>query len=178
MGSGLTSLLFLSRTLSEPRDPVEKIRLLSGSLIQKMNEIIWTMEREHDSLESLISYIRVNAAETLENAEIPYQFKVREDIPAIPVSQQFRRNIYLVVKEAIHNVVRHSGATEVSITVLFTTDLQITIRDNGKGLDPGAEHRFGNGMKNMRHRMEQVRGSLRISSSEGVLLELTAPLGI
>lgn len=178
MGSGLTSLLFLSRTLAEPNDAAEKIRQLSGSLLTKMNEIIWTMEQEHDTLESLIAYIRVNIAQMLENAGISYKFQVAEKIPALTVSQQFRRNIYLVVKEAIHNVIRHAAATTVTITVLFTSQLEIDVTDNGKGFDPASERRFGNGMKNMRQRMQQAEGTLRITPAPGggAHLHLTAPL--
>jgi two-component system NarL family sensor kinase len=176
MGSGLTSLLFLSRTLNEPKDTAEKIRHLSGSLLQKMNEVVWTMEHEHDTLESLIAYIRVNVAQTLENAGMAYHFQGNEDIPVLSVSQQFRRNIYLVVKEAIHNVIRHAEATTVTITVLCIAQLEITIRDNGKGFDPASERRFGNGMKNMRQRMDQVRGTFVITSDNGASLHLTAPL--
>jgi len=176
MGSGLTSLLFLSRTLGEPKDTTEKIRHLSTDLLTKMNEIIWTMEQEHDTLESLIAYIRVNAAQILENAGISYQFQVGENIPALSVSQQFRRNIYLIVKEAIHNVIRHAEATTVVIAISFASQLEIDIIDNGKGFDPASERRFGNGMKNMRQRIQQVDGTLQITSIKGTHLHLTAPL--
>jgi signal transduction histidine kinase len=176
MGSGLTSLLFLSRTLGEPRDTAEKIRHLSADLLTKMNEIIWTMEQEHDTLESLIAYIRVNVAQILENAGISYQFQVGEHIPALSISQQFRRNIYLIVKEAIHNVIRHADATTVNIAILFVSQLEIDITDDGKGFDPASERRFGNGMKNMRQRIQQVGGTLQITSIKGAHLHLTAPL--
>jgi len=176
MGSGLTSLLFLSRMLGEPKDTAEKIRHLSTDLLTKMNEIVWTMEQEHDTLESLIAYIRVNVAQILENAGISYQFQVGENIPAFSVSQQFRRNIYLIVKEAIHNVIRHAEATTVTITILFASQLEVDITDNGKGFDPASERRFGNGMKNMRQRIQQVGGTLQITSIKGTQLHLTAPL--
>jgi two-component system NarL family sensor kinase len=176
MGTGLTSLLFLSRTLNEPQEAVEKIRYLSGSLIHKMNEIVWTMEHEHDTLESLIAYIRVNTSQSLENAGISYHFQGGEEIPQLSVSQQYRRNIYLTVKEAIHNIIRHAEATAAAISVTFTHELEIVIRDNGKGFVPAAGRRFGNGMKNMQERMAQVGGTFTILPGEGAMIRLTAPL--
>lgn len=190
MGSGLTSLLFLSRSLQtttagaaateEMREQheglIKRMQNTAEGLIRKMNEIIWTMNNEQDTIESLFAYIRTNTAETLENAGIDYDFAVIADAE-IALSQEFRRNIYLVTKEAVHNVIRHARASKVTISLVATeAQLNIIIRDNGKGIDTMSGNRFGNGLKNMQRRMEQVRGTFTIRNDNGTLVDLQAPL--
>ena len=181
MGSGLTSLLFLGRGLNPPDDQgraiTRKMQSTAEGLIRKMNEIIWTMNYEQDSLESLIAYTRTNAAEMLENAGIDFRYSVQDPLPQMPVNQEFRRNLYLVVKEAVHNIVRHSGASFVQTdTSVIDGTLVIIIHDNGKGFDPAAGHRFGNGLKNMARRMQQAGGKIDWVIDNGTRVVLQAPV--
>jgi signal transduction histidine kinase len=143
-----------------------------------MNEIIWTMNHEEDTLDSLISYIRANAAEALDTAGIGYRFQVADPVPDTHVSQEFRRNIYLILKEAVHNVIRHANADKVVISFIIDRRLEITIQDNGKGFDGGEDRRFGNGLKNMRRRAKDIGGELTIQDQEGTRLRLTVPLPV
>ncbi|HEY0273752.1 MAG TPA: tetratricopeptide repeat protein, partial [Chitinophaga sp.] len=136
MGAGLTSMLFLSRSIQgQGQEQVTgRLRQMAESLVQKMNEIIWTLNHEEDTLDSLVAYIRLHIAETLDHAGIAYTFNVTAPLPEIPVSQEVRRNVYLVCKEAVHNIIRHAAATRVEITIATNGHLHIEIRDNGKGL--------------------------------------------
>jgi signal transduction histidine kinase len=176
MGAGLTSVLFLGRAIQQPAEIAEKITYTAEGLVRKMNEIIWAMNDGHDNLDSLIGYIRRNMAEALDNAGIEYNFQVEEPLPDAHISQSFRRNIYLVVKEAVHNVIRHAQATEVIISVNITDELNIVIRDNGRGIEHSAKNRFGNGLKNMDERMKEVNGLLHIDGKKGTVINLRAPL--
>ena len=179
MGSGLTSLLFLSRTLpaEAAAHTVVKMQNIAEQLIRKMNEIIWTLNHEQDTLDSLVAYIRSNMAETLEHAGIDFRCQVSEPVAALPLSQEFRRNIYLIVKEAVHNIVRHAGASAAAISIgVVDHQLGITVSDNGRGIDPSAGNRFGNGMKNMRRRAEQIGATLELVSRPGVYISVWAPL--
>ena len=79
-----------------------------------------------------------------------------------------RRNLYLVVKEALHNVIRHSGATTAELAVSWNGSvLELRIRDNGKGFDQGSLSGIGNGMTTMSSRVESAGGVFRISSEPG-----------
>jgi len=176
MGSGLTAMLFLSRSVREPETAAVKIQRTAADLVRKMNEIIWTMNPEQNSLDSLIAYIRVNTAEALENAGLAYQFHMPENIPAITIQQELRRNLYLAAKEAVHNIIKHAGATEVHITITVNNGLGITIQDNGRGFEAAATAPFGNGLKNMDRRMRQVGGALQVINDKGTIVYLTAPL--
>jgi len=178
MGSGLTLLLFLSRSLAHQNDITHKINQTADFLLKKMNEIIWAMNSEENTLESLISYIHVHMAELLDNVGISYHFHIDRPIVSTAISQELRRNVYLVVKEAIHNVVKHARASCVSINVHVGKDLEISISDDGKGFDQEKAQRFGNGLKNMHARMAKINGWLRIEVSKGTCLALSVPLSI
>lgn len=178
MGSGLTSMLFLSRSIEGADEATGKIKNTAESLIRKMNEIIWAMNYEQDSLDSLIAYIRINAAETLDNAGIHYRFQVSDPIPDLYVNQQFRRHIYLTVKEAVHNIIKHAAATEVNIDILTGRELEIAIQDNGKGFGHNRQRRFGNGIKNMEERIRDLNGRFELVAEKGTLVRLSIPLPV
>jgi signal transduction histidine kinase len=169
-------MLFLSRNIEGSAEVAGKIKSTAESLIRKMNEIIWTMNYEQDSLDSLIAYIRINAAETLDNASIRYRFHISDPIPDLPVNQKFRRNVYLAVKEAVHNIIKHAAATEVSISILTDQALEIAIQDNGKGFDHSRQQRFGNGIKNIEQRMRDLGGRFELVNEQGTLVRLSIPL--
>jgi signal transduction histidine kinase len=81
---------------------------------------------------------------------------------------QVRHNLFLIIKEALNNVVKHSAATEVRFRLRFdNARLQIAISDNGQGFSLGTEQSFGNGLLNMRKRAEHIRGELTMQSEPG-----------
>ncbi|MFT4152184.1 tetratricopeptide repeat protein [Parafilimonas sp.] len=175
ISSGLTSMLFLSRSVQGQETITSKLKNLSQDLVQKMNEIIWTMNFDQDTLENLVAYMRKQIAETLDNAGIAYSFAVTDFLPPKTVSQEFRRNIYLAGKEAVHNIIKHAGATKVTITIEADELLHVIISDNGKGFS-NTNIRFGNGVKNMRQRMQLLNGSIEIINNHGTTVILTAPM--
>lgn len=179
MGSGLTSLLFLSRSIHGQDATVLRLRQTAERLIEKMNEIVWIMNHEQDSLDRLIAYMRLHIADVLDSAGLEYQFEVTEQLPAVTLTQEFRRNIYLSAKEAVHNSVKHAGASLVHITITVTDLLEIIIEDNGHGFQKNKKASFGNGLRNMQRRMEQLGGSVEISFvAQGTKVVLSAPLPI
>ncbi|PZR27628.1 MAG: hypothetical protein DI535_09405 [Citrobacter freundii] len=178
MGSGLTSMLFLSRTIQGQDNVVSRIKQTAQDLIQKMNEIIWIMNHEQDTLDRLVAYMRIHIAESLDNAGIDYSFTATDPLPAMPLNQEYRRNIYLCSKEAVHNCIKHAGATKVEIMVNITDHLEVIIKDNGRGIT-GNKNSAGNGLGNMKRRMEQAGGVFTIQSGEqGTTVILNAPLPV
>jgi len=178
MGSGLTSIVFISRTLEVQDKAAVRLRQTAEQLIQKMNEIIWIMNYEQDTLDNLVAYMRLQIAEGLDNAGIDYEFTVTETLPALALSQEYRRNLYLSAREAVHNTIKHSGATKVTISIQVTDRLEVIIDDNGRGLEDGKTN-SGNGLRNMQRRLEQVGGKFAILSNvKGTRITLTAPLPV
>ena len=95
------------------------------------------------------------------------------------VKQEMRRNLYLASKEAVHNIIKHAGATEAVIAIfIINNELRITIQDNGHGFENPAHMPFGNGLKNMDRRMKQIGGYLLVVNDEGTVVNLAAPLAL
>ncbi|NIG54321.1 sensor histidine kinase [Chitinophaga sp. Cy-1792] len=183
LGSGLSTIRLLSeiakRKIQDPSQTkeIERISETAGEMVDKMSEIIWAMNSSNDSLANLIAYMRSFAADFLEHAHITHQFYFPETIPNIKLSGGTRRNIYLAVKESLHNVVKHAKATEVVIEVKMNNkNMTIMIKDNGKGFDQEKVRLFGNGLKNIQKRAQAVGGNAEITSNNGTIVFLDIPL--
>lgn len=181
IGSALTTILYLSddlKTKNKDSDSniAEKISSTASGIVDNMNEIIWSMNRQYDTLDDLIAYTRQHAVEFLRNHSLNYHFDVPESIPDIPISGEQRRNIFLVIKESLNNIVKHSCATEVNISFCFKEGIQVCIHDNGKGVETLSQRRFGNGLKNMQQRMESIGGNFSIENNSGTTVQLFCPL--
>ena len=140
LGAGLSRIKFLSETIGikkqkqEPiEDEISSIRNYTHEMIDKMGEIVWALNEKNDSLESIISYIRLFAVEYLSNNNLTCKVNLPAEISTIIVKGETRRNIFLSVKECLHNIVKHAGATEVDINISANHELVIRIHDNGKG---------------------------------------------
>ena len=182
LGSGLTTIRYLAGGLSlqsgdSSKEKAEKIVTSAKSLVDNMNDIIWTMKSDNNSLSETLAYIRKQAAEQLETAGIDYHFDFPKDIPAINLSNDLKRNLLLISKEAIHNIVKHSAATNVTLSAqLGTGGLQLRIMDNGKGINLAEISHFGNGMKSMRKRAEEVQALFEVLNDKGTTIVIKSRL--
>ena len=183
LGAGLSQIKFLSEAIGMKRQkhlPIEEevssIRSFSDEMIDKMGEIVWALNEKNDTLSDLLSYTRSYAVEYLSQNGIKCHIEEPENIPPLNVSGEFRRNIYLTVKEALHNIVKHAQATEVWITIEIATWLVIKIRDNGIGIDNSSRSSFGNGLVSMKNRIKELKGVFEAESREGTEIRLKAPL--
>lgn len=181
LGSGVTAIRLLSeialqKTKEQPVEEIQKISYNANELMTKMNAIIWSMNPSNDTVSSLVAYIRSYASEYLDNFKMDYQVKVTDEVPDTEISGVRRRNIFLVLKESLNNVMKHAHATEVIIHIHFNHHMLIEISDNGKGMDKDKLNQFGNGLKNMQRRMESIAGSFEIASVAGTTVKLTVPL--
>jgi signal transduction histidine kinase len=182
LGSGVTAIRLLSeiarqKTKQQPVEEISRISYNANELMTKMNAIIWSMNPGNDTVNSLVAYIRSYASEYLDNFDMDYHINVATDIPDTDVSGVKRRNIFLVLKESINNVMKHAKATEVEINIRFVgNNMLIEIADNGKGIDSEKLNQFGNGLKNMQRRMEGIGGSFSILNNNGTTVKLEMPL--
>lgn len=179
LGGGLTTIKFLSqkvlrKTTDEPtKVQVKKIVNQSETLVNNMSEIIWAMNSGFDTLSSLISFSRRYAHSFMEDYGIDLKFKVEGKVTNIKLSGTERRNMFLVIKELLHNSVKHSQSTIVNIDFMISDDLVIVIRDNGIGITEEGE--LGNGLKNMKARMEKIGGNYSHQNESGLRTRLTFP---
>jgi signal transduction histidine kinase len=133
-----------------------------------ISELVWATNPRHDTLESSIAYLREHAARQFEPASINAAFDFPQTIPALRVSAMFRRNTAMIVKEAINNLLKHSGARNASLKVEVTdTFLTIALVDDGRGFDPAKPRHTRSGMGNMRQRVEDLQGALKMDAAPG-----------
>jgi signal transduction histidine kinase/ligand-binding sensor domain-containing protein len=184
LGANLTRISLLSQSahgeLGNPTQTaaqLDRIYDTSRELTRSMDEIVWAVNPQHDTLDSLASYLGNFAQEYLVSINIRCRLDVPLHLPHWPITAEMRHNVFLAFKEALHNVVKHSDAREVSI--LLATDnygFQLAVRDNGKGFDPDhvtPRPGRGNGLKNMRQRLHEIGGRCEIKSGPGKGAEIT-----
>lgn len=177
LGSGLTKIKFLSQGSREPEKVLEnfdKIKIIAVELIENMGEIIWALRDENDSSENLFAFIKKYAAEYTEDNNLELQIFIDENIDNQHVKGDVRKNIFLSVKEVLHNIVKHSEAKQVTINIVMQDFLKITIKDDGKGFDPKST-KEGNGLKNLKKRMEKLKGSMEIVQNNGTEIIFKIP---
>jgi signal transduction histidine kinase len=172
LGSGVTAIRLMSEIVkSKMKDTtfpeIEKISNSANELLNKMNTIIWTMTSSNDSVENLIAYIRSYAVEFFENTAIDCIFSMPASIPSREISGEKRRNIFLSVKEALNNVLKHSQCSVVRINVTVRDRMTVEIQDDGIGIDLEKLRKFGNGLNNMKKRMASINGEFNIENHQG-----------
>jgi signal transduction histidine kinase len=179
LGSSLTSIALSTELLRSKMegntDEVDKIADTSSTMVDSLNEIIWSLNSGNDSVKSLIAYIRKMYFTFLEDSGIEHQFEASPITEDFPLSGSKRRAIYLTTKEALNNVVKHAKAKAVQLTVSIKENyLFIQLKDDGVGLENLNE--FGNGLKNMKHNMESIAGSIQFKNENGTQITISYPL--
>ncbi len=180
LGAGLSTIRFLSEKVKRncfsdtTKNDAEKIVNNSNELVQKMNELIWAMNEKNDTLEDLLFYARAYAAGYGEENNLQMDIFMPEKIPEIMVAGEMRRNVFLTLKESLHNVVKHANAKKVVIKFNTDKNLSVIIQDDGKGFSKINEE--GNGLKNMKKRIESIGGFFEIINANGVTIKIIVPL--
>ena len=185
LGAGLTEVsLLASAGLGEFQD-AEKIsgRLRAvgekaRSLVTGLDVIVWAVDPKHNSLQSFADYLESYTKELLSASDIVCRFKIPIECGAVTLTGAVRHSLLLAIKEALNNVIRHAAATEVELHVSQTGhSLEIVIADNGRGFDRNSIRR-GNGLTNMRERLEALHGQCHIESKpgKGTTVKFTVPL--
>ena len=192
LGANLTRISLLSQSahgdlqnVTQAAEQLDRIYDTSRELTRSMDEIVWAVNPQHDTLDSLASYLGNFAQEYLVPLHIRCRLEMPLHLPHLPITAETRHNIFLAFKEALHNVVKHAGASEVSIFLdLQGEGFTLAVRDNGKGFDPAAVPERpgrGNGLKNMRQRLDKLGGRCEIRSAPGagaeIRFSITGPTG-
>jgi signal transduction histidine kinase len=187
LGSTLTRLSLLSDLVKVDKDKPEQVEIHASKLsqaadqtVRALEEIVWAVRPGSDTLQSLVDYIAHFANELFEGNSTRCRLDLPHDLPALALPPDLRHNIFLIIKEALTNALKHSGAGEVQVHAKISGyTLEILVRDDGKGFDPAslAEGRR-NGLGNMRRRAEVIRGGLELQSAagEGTTMKLSVNL--
>ncbi len=186
LGAALTRIVTLGETAKgqaanglQNRATLDRITQAARDVTSRMSELIWVINPRHDTLENLAVYLREQAAKQFEGLPIQARFQIEPITTDCQISATFRRNVMLVVTEALHNLVKHSDATEMQLRLTAeSSELTIHIEDNGRGFDLKTRTGAGNGLGNMQRRMADLGGSfdLRSACGQGTRIQIRAPL--
>ena len=174
----LSAMAHSNQSLPETaRIEFNQISQMSRDLIAALYETVWAVNPENDNLDALGNYLCQMLNQMCEQAQLECNLDVQDLPKDIQVSSQIRHNITLAVKESLNNAIKHSKATEVNFRITFQNMLlTISLRDNGCGFSL-AETPTGNGLKNIKSRLDSIGGSSSIESQPGsgttVYLRLT-----
>jgi len=157
------------------RRHVMELSQSSRAVTRAVDEIIWAVTPGNDTLETFTGFIGQFVENTLKPTGMACRLALPTELPNLPMMATVRHCLYLVLREALNNVIRHAGARTVRFTLaLSDRRLTLTLADDGCGFDPGrqsalAEERLcrGNGLANMRKRMAEIGGSLDLVSTPG-----------
>ncbi|MCG3119601.1 MAG: hypothetical protein ALAOOOJD_02039 [bacterium] len=153
---------------------MERVGNVARELSVAMSDVVWSINPQHDSGEALQRRLSVFAHEICRAKNIALNFEASEPLAGMKLHPEFRRNLLLIAKEALHNAVKYSGSPRVAVK--FETNgehLVVEIADSGKGFDP-AGTKNGNGLNNMRSRAEKLGGACEIISTPGQGTRVTA----
>lgn len=187
LGQGLTQVGILGSLAKNPSVTTELKNLYldqlseaARTLVTGLDEIVWAVNPKYDSVASLASYYALFAQRFLNLAGIACRFDTVDELPNFPMASQLRHGIFLAFKEALNNVVRHSGATEVRLGITVNQDqLMISIADNGCGFEAGAGTPGSDGVTGLHERLKKLGGRCVINSHErkGTTVEFSLALG-
>lgn len=201
LGANLTEISLLSEiaqgtgaSAQEMQADVRRIGTMARALTVSLSEIVWAVNPRNDNFESFVTYACNYAEDYLRRVGIRCRLEMPTKLPGTIITSEMRHNLFLVIKEALNNIVKHAQASEVRMSfALEDNGFKLTIKDNGKGIHPlptwaefGQERdttaprvNRGNGLVNMRDRVKSMGGRIHLSNPSvgGAKVELTVPFG-
>ncbi|NND33283.1 MAG: hypothetical protein HKN76_11895 [Saprospiraceae bacterium] len=166
----------LEYTASEKDKPkLKRISDMSRNAMAQMRDVIWATDARKDRFEDLLVRMKEHAAEMLFSGGISYQFHVKGILPDKKLPVQVRQNLYLIFKEAITNVAKHSSATKVNIYLNREgSHLEMIITDDGSGVSINGQKSSlnGSGLKNMEMRAKNIHADFSINKDDGFKISL------
>jgi signal transduction histidine kinase len=159
-------------------NPLSTIASTSRELVDSMSDIVWAVNPNRDHLSDLSQRMRRFASDLLTAHDIVFHFNAQETERPVRLDAHVRRQVFLIFKESIHNMVRHSACRNVKIELRIEKHaMHLTLADDGKGFDPQQES-DGHGLMSMRQRAGTLGATLEITSQEnhGTVISLKVPL--
>ncbi len=175
IGSTLSSISVFSKvaeeealhTAPETAEILRRIGSNAQAMLESLDEIVWIVKPGNDTVENIVLRIREYATQLCEAANIHFIMDVPTHLEGLRMSLEDRRQLYLIAKEAIHNIVKHSACSDARITLgVHGKELSLLIQDNGKGFQESVAP-AGDGLENMRRRAAAMKGRLRLESLPG-----------
>lgn len=175
LGARVTQISLLSAMAQVNPEFSEKARTefaqvsqMSRDLVAALYETVWAVNPENDNLDAMGNYICQMVTTLCERSRLRCRFYVSE-LPQKPqISSQTRHNLSMAVKEAVNNVIKHASASEVIVRIeLAGHGLDVSVSDDGCGFEISEQLSTGNGLTNMKRRLQEIGGSCVIESERG-----------
>jgi signal transduction histidine kinase/streptogramin lyase len=186
LGASLTHILQMSLEAGHNGQAPEKLHALTrriaaiaGEAIDSIGEIVWANNPEYDTLEDLVAFLREYGAKFLADSSMEVDLEFPEVIPSRAVTGILRRHLLMFLKESLQNVLKHSKASRVHISLkLEPLSLTLLVADDGVGLSNEKVRRWGNGLRNMVERIEELGGRCEFESlpGRGTTVRASVPL--
>ena len=186
LGAGITEMGILGALARNPEIPttekesyLDRLTESARTLVTGLDEIVWAINPQYDSLASLATYFSFFAERFLSLGGIMCRLRIADELPDFPLDSHVRHDVFLAFKEALNNIVRHSGATEVNLEIkVEQRELRIVIHDNGRGFQQPGNSPGSDGIAGMHRRLLQLGGYCRIASEpgQGTLVEFRLSL--
>ncbi len=186
LGASLTQIALLgelaqqdSASPSKAAERMQKISSTARQTIKSLDEIVWAVNPRNDTLAHLLDYAGQFALDYLRVAGIRCRLDFPEILSDREISTDIRHNLFLAVKESLHNIVKHAHASEVRLgAALEPKVLRITIEDNGRGFEAAPENALADGLRNLNQRLTEIGGSCRVEShlETGTIVTFEVPL--
>ena len=185
IGSGLSRIAILSEvarhqvSVEAPvGEPLAVIATASRDLVDSMSDIVWAINPNKDHLRDLIQRMRRFASDLFTARKVEFTFSAPVEEQALKIGADLRRQVFLIFKEAVNNIARHSACTNAEIELWIESKwVIVTVADNGAGFDP-SDISEGHGLESMRARAKELSGELQIISNAGggTTIRLKVPL--
>jgi signal transduction histidine kinase len=186
LGATLTEIRFLGAVksrypsaLEDMRSHLKEVSEKSHQMVSSLDEIVWAVNPANDSLPNLASYLCHVAEEFFRVSEIRCRLDMDEVLPPVSLSSEVRHSLYLVVREALNNVAKHSRAKEAWLRIHYQEKaLRLVVEDDGRGFEVAADGPARNGLGNMRSRLKNIGGDFQYESKlgRGTICRIELPL--
>lgn len=185
IGSGITRIALLSELIQikqkgkgELKNEIKTIATSAHRLVQTMSEIIWALNPQNDTLENLLAYIREQSQQYFEPFDKQFDIYFPDEVPLIKLTNEERRNLYLVTKELLNNALKHAEASVISVSFWVNKNqLRFTVRDDGIGIHQRKTREGANGIRNLKKRIKDINGNIEWKNiKQGTEVNYTMPL--
>jgi signal transduction histidine kinase len=177
LGASLSSIQ-ISATMAQnsiqmdPNKAGKSLKRVIGELkvvIENMGDTIWAINPDNNSQKSISSQIKNFYFDLMDEHNIECSYHIDKNLEAQITNISARKNLLLIAKEAVNNILKHAQATKIEMTLKEQSNqMLLEIHDNGLGIKDREEHHMGNGLRNMKFRAEKMNGELTIKSAPGM----------
>jgi signal transduction histidine kinase len=172
LGASLTKIHKLAEMMDQHSEIHDQTNTVSKTIsntardtIQTMDEIVWAVNPKNDTLKEMADYLVFYTEDFLRPSGITCCLDVSLNLPGIPATAEVRHNVFMVVKEALNNAVKHAAAHQIRFGLAYTANrLTVEIADDGRGFRLDEVTAVGNGLENMQKRISGIGGKLNIQS--------------